>query len=862
MQIKLSNPSHIQRTKHPVTIGVPCPRGLVKPNSAFVLKGDGRSIPVQTTPLTHWPDKSVKWLLCDFLIDMEPAEQLRLSLEPGGPGKNPQRGIGCRFIDNSVEVDTGIASFVIDSSTLLPFRQVMSDGRELLDQGGGKLWLKDQDNLKLHAAIEKIDIEAQGPIRFTIHIAGHFGKDKRVLFQSRLLFYAGTAKTCLELTLHNPRAAEHPGGIWDLGDPASFLFKEFVASLPLNKSYRANQYFKTSQAEPWQACREGKSLMIYQESSGGENWDSSNHRNRNGRVPMTIRGYQVLQDDRVVAAGDRAQPVLWSGSGDRGVSIVLPGFWQEFPKALSIHEDTIDTSFFPEKFPDLHELQGGEQKTHLLYLDFAASLDQAGWGLEPPETTLSPETMRRSGLFQETVGDQSPGPNYQEYLDAALGGPTSFMAKREIVDEYGWRNFGELYADHEAIYHKGEKPLVSHYNNQYDALGSFYREYFRTGDSRWAELASDLARHVIDIDINHTDEDREEYCHGLFWHTDHYLDAGLSTHRSSSREHLKHKKPAFVGGGPAAQHCYTTGLMAHYLLTGNLRFREAVLRLADWCYLSLRGPQTVLASFLRAPKHLNAWRKGKEGAGIWSCFPLDRGTGNCLSAALDAFELSSDRKYLNIATRLIRETVHPNDNINLRDLQNVEVGWSYTVFLVAVGKYLGKKREWNEFDDDYCYAKDSLLHYAEWMADHEYPTLTKPRILEYPTETWAAQDLRKSVIFYLAAGYASSEDRKRYMERCGFFLTESFKELKTHETRFLTRPAVLVLQNGWIQELDEPLPSVEDAEDRAESKYGASPFCCTLPEVFRRILSDIAGCCAETNMKREWNWLKARLKNK
>jgi len=862
MQIKVTNPSPFQRTKHPITIGVPCPRGLVKPESAFVLNENGRSIPVQATPLTHWPDKSIKWLLCDFLIDMEPEEQICLALKPGKPEKDARQIMHYSSTDDTVEINTGAAYFVLSSSILLPFQKVLVNARNTLDERGGKLWLKDQGNLKLPAVIEKMDIEAQGPIRFTIHLTGHFGGDNRLLFRARLHFYAKTAKTCLELTLHNPRAAEHPDGIWDLGDPASFLFKEFVLSLPLDKRYRANQYFKTSQAESWQTCRAGKSLMIYQESSGGENWDSPNHRNRDGRVPMAMRGYQILQDDRVVAKGDRAQPVLWSGSGDSGVSIILPRFWQEFPKALSIHEDFIDISFFPEKFPDLHELQGGEQKTHLLYLDFAASLEQAGWGLELPEATFTPATMSRSGLFENIVGGKSPGPNYQEYLDAALEGPTGFTAKRETVDEYGWRNFGDLYADHEAVHHKGDKPFVSHYNNQYDALNSFYREYFRTGDPRWAELASDLARHVLDIDINHTDEDREEYCHGLFWHTDHYLDAGLSTHRCVSKEHLRQKNPALIGGGPGAQHCYTTGLMIHYLLTGNPRFREEVLRLADWCYLSLRGPRTILASILRAKKYLNAWRRGNQGAGIWSHFPLDRGTGNCLSAALDAFEISSDPKYLELATHLIRGTVHPNDNINLRNLQNVEAWWSYTVFLVAVGKYLEKKREWNEFDDDYCYAKDSLLHYADWMVDHEYPTLTKPRILEYPNETWAAQDLRKSAIFYLAAGYAPSENRKHFMERCRFFLSESFKELKTHETRFLTRPMVLVLQNGWLQYLDESVNPVTDGETPGGRKYGASPFRYTLSEVLRRISSDMISCCVDTTITREWNWLKARMKDK
>ena len=114
----------------------------------------------------------------------------------------------------------------------------------------------------------------------------------------------------------------------------------------------------------------------------------------------------------------------------------------------------------------------------------------------------------------------------------------SFIARREIIDEYGWRHFGDIYADHEAVGHTGEKPLVAHYNNQYDVIHGAMIQFWRSGDQRWFELAADLARHVIDIDIYHTEEDRLAYNGGLFWHTDHYLDAGTATHRAYSKQSL------------------------------------------------------------------------------------------------------------------------------------------------------------------------------------------------------------------------------------------------------------------------------------------------------------------------------------
>src|SRR5262249_54447075 len=130
-------------------------------------------------------------------------------------------------------------------------------------------------------------------------------------------------------------------------------------------------------------------------------------------------------------------------------------------------------------------------------------------------------------------------------------------------------------------------------------------------------------------------------------------------------------------------------------------------------------------------------------------------------------------------------------------LLDAENRWFYTMFLQALGKYLDHKIELDQFDEAYAYARETLLHFARWMAKHEHPILNRPETLEYPTETWAAQDMRKCEVFQFAAWHASKEERMVFRERADYFFRYVVDTLSSMETRTLARPVVLLLSNGW-----------------------------------------------------------------
>ncbi len=851
--IECLNKLPVACNQEPVTIGVPFSQGTAVDTADLVLKNSsGSAVPLQAKALNYWPDGTCKWVLCDFLGDIPAAGQAEYFLDQSEKEATVPTGCAVSRKENAWTVDTGKGVFTVDAQVLRPFSSIqLGSGQEILQ--GAEVVLAGSEGEKWQSKVEQIILETTGPVRTNILLEGHFlSPVGRVNFVSRVHFYSGSARITFEVRLHNPAAAAHPGNLWDLGDPASVLLKEWSLQIHLKSSVIACQIRPDLTADWCDIPLTGGSL--YQESSGGQNWDSPVHRDRSGDVPMSQPGW-ILNSDEHNNTGNRAQPTLLLETAGTQLTAAIDNFWQRFPKELSYRDSTLKIGLLPERFPAAHELQGGEQITELIRLDFSADVSSA-WSGSKLQVRCGAATYIEAGVFGEGLWNPTDK-NYKQLLDVALDTNNGFKAKREQTDEFGWRNFGELYADHESAQYQGEKPFVSHYNNQYDPLYSFYRLYLTGESTEWGDLADDLAAHIADIDINHTDEDREEYCHGPFWHTDHYLDAGLSTHRMASREHFEHKNPAFCGGGPGGEHCYSGGLALNYLLTGDERKKQLVLSLADWSWLFLHGPQTVGAVLLRGVKNFKKMRS--MGNSIWPQFPLTRETGNCIHTILDAYELTGDSIYLVKSTKLIQGTFHPNDSLEARDLLNPEANWSYTVFLGAVGRYLYVKELNNQIDSDFNHACSVLLSFSHWMADHEYLYLDKPDILEYPNETWAAQDLRKGVVFYYAAKYADAADTKVFSNKAEFFLTSGLKYLSQQETNYYTRPLALVMQNGWVVEAI--------TEEKAQNEYSVLPTFSgkltpkrNIQQVICRSVVDFIRVLPQTSLKREWRWLKARIK--
>jgi hypothetical protein len=793
------------RRAEPVRLGVPFAEGALSSDRAVTLRSpDGSLVALQTRVLDRWADGTCRWMLLDFLADHDGDERpATYRLEPAerhAPQDVPRAVATVEA--GGILVETGPLACTIASNGETLFRRLVVDGEEVADVSRTALTVEAEDGVYLYSAAGA-EVEESGPVRVVVRVDGiaRSASGRVVHAVTRLHFVAGSRVVRIDLALHNPERATHPGGIWELGEATSVQLRDVALTVALTPAESPGSPSVRCSVEAGRSVDvHASALELFQASSGGEYWQSLNHVDRHGSVPMAFRGYSLTADGHE-HRGLRATPIVSVGAGPRAVTVAVPQFWQNFPKAIDATSTSIVIRLFPRQQASPHELQPGERKTHVLYVALGpddVSADALAWSRSPLFVRATPEQYCGSGVmpYLQPLADE-PDPTYASLVAEALEGDDSFLAKRERIDEYGWRTYGDLYADHERVYYKGPLPVHSHYNNQYDAIAGFARQFARSGDVRWWTQLCELATHVVDIDIYHTDRDKAAYNRGLFWHSAHYLDAGRSSHRSYPK--------GSGGGGPASEHNYATGLCLYYFMTGDVTARDAVIGLARWVIAMDDGRKTIFRWLSRGDTGLasSTYDPSFNGPG--------RGAGHSIAALLDGYRLTNDRSLLDKAETLIRRCVHPADDIPALRLLRIEERWSYTIFLHVLGRYLDEKAVRRETDQMFAYARQALLAYARWMAEHENPYMHRRDQLEYPTETWHAQDLWKSEVFSYAARYAEPDERPRFIERADYFYRYAVDALAASPTRTLTRPMVLLMSRGLMHGYFERHADVLDA---------------------------------------------------
>ena len=799
-------------------VGIPIPQGTFAANSNFSLFVPEQSeltIRSHTKVINLWPDKSVRWLLIEGILPSAIVSGMKVHLQrteytaPSIKQKwvvSEADGLHISLSGNSIIVSNSDFLHVCDKSgttKILSHVEINHDLVSIDTTDTQYLSYYDQFNQPLLCEINQ-------------SAEGKTADGKTVLLHAVFRIIQPLNRIDLTVKIHNSQAVVHHGGKWDLGNENSIYINRFDiehqfshAELTRSASLQPSSHV----AELREQHQEFSQFTLTQHSSGGETWNSPNHKEADNAVHLSRKGASCTFDNQQSNVC-RPEPSVCIHGEKTGLLLITHEFWQKFPQSITAQNQSLTLSFTELNAVKPIELQAGETKSHnftWFMFDTSAALNQANYSLREPELTISTELVNTSSVlpwFDTSIENDA----LQNLVSHGIDGENNFFAKREALDEYGWRHFGDIYADHETQYYEGDDPFVSHYNNQYDPLHGFLKQWLVSGDIRWKQLADELFDHIVNIDIYKTHLDKPEYNYGLFWHTDHYVQAQTATHRTYS----KHQQSDVYmdhagGGGPGAHHCYASGLALYYWLSGNQDAYDSLLGMTDWMRNIYEGDGTLLGLILRI-KNANHLRLPftkrlllGSGTGVLrnaftNQYPLDRGTGNYVNILLDTFELSNDLQYLHDAERVILNTISEKDDIKERHFEDIENTWYYVVLLQAVAKYLFIASRIDAPEN--CSEKilSAFLFYADYIAEHEAPYLSQKERLEYPNDTWTAQDLRKVNLLCSAAFFATGTKRDSYIKKAEYLQNWIENKLSSSDENTYTRVLVLMMQNyGSLQ---------------------------------------------------------------
>jgi hypothetical protein len=180
-------------------------------------------------------------------------------------------------------------------------------------------------------------------------------------------------------------------------------------------------------------------------------------------------------------------------------------------------------------------------------------------------------------------------------------------------------------------------------------------------------------------------------------------------------------------------------------------------------------------------------------------YPLDRGVANYINALIDSYELTGDRRYIERVSTIILHTFSSEDDIQQRNFADIENTWYYIVFMQAVAKYMWLCESTYGINHDYEPVKKAFVHYLDYIANTELPYLHNSDSLEYPNDTWTAQDLRKIMVLKVGLQYADNANLREQINAKIVSLTE-FVEAKLHksEEKAFTRILALIMQNNVV----------------------------------------------------------------
>lgn len=623
-RIELTVPNNTNATlaHTPMTVGVPFPRGaLTDPSHVRLVDERGQEIPLQTRTTGRWSRfGSIKWLLCDFTVDLDGqprtlflqygpdvsrTAQGPMTVEPGPRGL-PAIDAGRIQVDaNAVRVDvTGNGDYhnVLDSAALRGAFVQHEDGKRYIVPDDVRHTVEEHGS-------EKVVVRRTG---WYVHEASG---ERFCQFVTRLIFHRNS--------------------------PIMRVFHTWIFTGDGNRDRIANMGWRFPTAQSMQS----KGLLSA--------FDNGQWLDENSLVQFDYKQYLLPSGD--APQDGRAPGVISAVVGDSRVTFGTRDFWQNFPSELEIEDDAFtfynwpkhnpSASFdrpvepedvfrsrfahegklldfqLPEEYGDgevwqaitrnkipleEHLAKGridtinaqGIAHTEEMYLHFADSSVSAdetarimqGLNDETLRAVVDPQWMTACGIYDDLhPRDMENFPEEERLYELAMAAPIQWV---ERLGFYGMWLHGD--------YATWNMNLPGQSVQAYRALRKSHHQFpyrwipfVRSGEPKFLKLADNAARQMIDAN----------FCH---YATEAVNDAVGPDHYRRQGQWTNSFLPWAGAHGPDAR-SYTMDcdyLWDTYHITGNARLRDVTLlhaKLIQQDHIILRGgrhTQSLLSTCL------------------------------------------------------------------------------------------------------------------------------------------------------------------------------------------------------------------------------------------------------------------------
>ena len=219
----------------PVQFGIPLPRGSFFSHKELDLVSENNIILLSDiTVNTLWPDNSIKWCLVKSLVTLGANEELKLCITRNSHKLNSVQCIPTLLSNkgSDIKIRTKNCEYNFNKNKFNFIDQVSRNGQDLIKHGSFSLNTKEYGTpeARITAYRYQTTPSVECPLSAQITFKGEFRSDNKVLianFEAKLTFFTATDTVKCSVTLHNPKAAKHYSGLWDLGDPNSLFINSF-----------------------------------------------------------------------------------------------------------------------------------------------------------------------------------------------------------------------------------------------------------------------------------------------------------------------------------------------------------------------------------------------------------------------------------------------------------------------------------------------------------------------------------------------------------------------------------------------------------------------------------------------------------